>query len=234
MQTYEHYTIWDYGQNTERLYRSIHLMAREIYLTVHDVQAGTKSHHRYSAFFKSNIYKDFIGTLLHMIVYGLPAQVHPLRPLLHGYGIVNSSNITHVPWMPSPQLICATERTSTIFRIPYDVLAYCDEYRKYTFVVKLRAYLVICPSFWRTRVNPNHRLSRCPTVKDNQFEGSDYSLRNGILREDGTPRLTVLRHYALLYEIMYYYLQRLNLTSDTDPKETDDWNECVALHPEDS
>ena len=238
MQTYEHYTIWGCGPYAGGLYRTLHVMAREIYLAKHDVKAGTMSHHGYSAFFKSNRYKDFIGALLNVMIYGVPAAVHPPRSLLQGFGPMNVNTAANIPRMPSPQLICATERSSSIFRIPFDVFAYCAQHpSQYAFVVKPSAYVIICPTFWSTRVNPDNALPRCPTVRDNQFEGYDHNLRNGILRDHDVgrrERLTGLRRYNLMHEIVYYYLQQLSLAIDTNPKETDDWNECVALDPEDS
>ena len=71
-------------------------------------------------------------------------------------------------------------------------------------------------------------------MNDNHFEGYSYYLRNGVLKSDEADRLTGLRHYALLHEIVFYYLQHVSLALNTVPRETFDWNECVTLDPEDS
>ena len=229
MQTFRDYTIWDCGSETDALLRALNDMSREIEFAVNDVELGTESRHGYEAFFKLGDYKYFVRQMLIVMHGGTPGVAR----LQHVPGQMNAAPTFGM--QPSPQILCAQERSSTIFGISINVFEYCEkDTAKSTFTVPQSAYIILCPSFWSTRVIPDYRYQRCPVIIDNRFKGGNYITRHGVSRTMEAERLTGLRRYDLLHEIIFYYLQRLSLSQDSTPPETFDWNECVELSAENS
>ena len=230
METFNRFTIWGCGDNTGPLIRAIVDMSREAQFAMDDVEQGTTSIHGYTAFFKRNEYKTFIKELFNMIFQGLPAIAVGPAELLEQ---TTAERTTRV--MPSPQLVCANARTSQAFGIPFDIVEHCERLlERSVFVVQQSAYVIICPAFWNQRVIPELNRNRCPIVVDNQFYGQTFTMRNGVEKSLEAERLIGLRRYALMHELVFYYLQRESLTMNSNPPETFDWNHCVELSAENS
>ena len=123
-----------------------------------------------------------------------------------------------------PRLSCVTEDSVNLYKylnLDYDPWQRClvagpDSTRAEAFYAEGTVYTFLCPAFFTqaAMVSGKH----CPSVTNNKFSGD-----SGIFYRN-------YQTYTMLYQLIRFYLGNDALSSDTDPKEQLDWNNCVGLN----
>ena len=137
-------------------------------------------------------------------------------------------NLRPNPQIPkSPRFACVTDDT-TISRklsLNYDPRRRCLQDGPLqspvpAFYAEDTAYIFLCPSFFDLMDQPTE--SHCPAVHQNRFAGD--------------PNIFYKRYrtYALMYQLVRFYLGSTSLNETSDPQEELDWNNCVLLDMTDS
>ena len=119
-----------------------------------------------------------------------------------------------------PHFACVNFDSSKIYEslnLGYDPLQRCLASSRgvtvKSFYAEGTAYIFICPVFFFLTPKPTSRI--CPKVSANRFQGSQRDLHQSF------------QTFALLYNLIRFYLGKNALDSYSLPPEEFDWNRCV-------
>ncbi|KAL8830042.1 MAG: hypothetical protein Q9191_001659 [Dirinaria sp. TL-2023a] len=187
---------------TGRLNRVLNLAMTALAPALEDVKLGTASTHGFRALFKYDGAKEYVEDML--------KQVSKFEPMLQ---LLPNPNIPL-----RPRIACAQPGIRERHRwLPFgtDPWVYCSFGSMSAFFTIGTAYVFICPSFFMLPEKPTDLTGRnCPTVRDNRYNGNDRTVSS-------------YQTYALIHELMHFYLQSHSLTGVTHPNEQYGLNGCA-------
>ena len=171
-----------------------------------DVKLGTASTHGFRALFKYDGAKQYVEDILNYV-----ATVEPKRELKPNPG---------VPLRP--HIACAQPGDAALYRWltpTTDPWAFCTFTSASAFAIIGSAYIFICPRFFSMPEKPPDLTGRhCPTTQQNHFQGDGFEF-------------TFYQTYALIHELIHFYLQSHSLSGVTHPCEQYTLDGCVSLTP---
>lgn len=204
--------VEDCGDERRIVHQAYNLARAAVNVAKADVVRGAHSPFGFSAMFKSDRSKYPVSYYLNMI--------------FDSKGLINlKPDMAHAT---PPRLACVHENSASVYKglqLKYDPWQRCihpwpGQRSLRIFYAVDTAYIFLCPDFHYQAPAPAG--SHCPMVEDNKFVGDvDVFYRN-------------YQMYTLMYELIRFYLQKNALGSESLPKETFDWNECVAYGIESS
>ena len=163
----------------------------------------------YNAFFKDSIYSSLIEEMLTNITTGTP---------ILKWG---SFTWTQDEGLRSPFIACTTEPGNVI--IPYssgaeDAFSVCQaSFGLIAFHLPKSDLIVLCPAFFQLPDEITNPKAHCPPVLGNIFW------------EKGATPLTWTKPFALMHEILHFYLWNEPAPATNSATEVNDWNGASEL-----
>lgn len=118
-----------------------------------------------------------------------------------------------------PEFICVKPDTFSRYGLTDGPHRFCESYDLFSLWIRGFKYIFLCKKYFTDKISPLDPPSKsCPRVIHNLFE------RKGSALAD-------YQKYALIHELVHFYLGRPSLGLNTKPREVYRLNECVNMDP---
>ncbi|KAL9029688.1 MAG: hypothetical protein Q9196_002096 [Gyalolechia fulgens] len=201
------YLINGCGSFTDQVALGLDLGKEPLEAAINAAKRGVLSPHGFRAFFKNNA---AIGPVTNML-----KNIQTMKPI---------RNLKPNRFKASqPEFICV--KPDTFERYPAlrtDPDKFCTSTGAYSFWFPGYQWVFLCKKFFTLNIAPVGPPPKlCPRVAGNAFAGGGASLAN-------------YQSYALIHEMVHFYLGHSSLGLNTKPKEMYELNRCVNMTAKDS